>query len=51
MVIIRFVDIGGNVDHHCFNNPYNIKKKNAGTRIVLQMDVLIVQKRGRYSAL
>jgi hypothetical protein len=50
-VIIRFVDIGGNDDHHCFNNPYNIKKKNAGTRIVLQMDVLIVQKRGRYSAL
>jgi hypothetical protein len=51
VVIIRFVDIGGIVDNHCFNNPYNIKKNKAGSRIVLHMDVLIVQKRGRYSAL
>ena len=51
MVIIRFVDIGGIVGHHSFSNPYNIKKNKAGSRIVLHMDVLIVQKRGRYSAL
>jgi hypothetical protein len=42
VVIIRFVDIGGIVDHHSFSNPYNIKKNKAGSRIVLQSTKRII---------